>query len=146
MGIIRYNDEELVALQANPLPWWDVSARWLLGRVAPGLPSPEMDEDGNLTGFFLMSHPNIDAMDQYVLDVMRAGWEFAKAMENGTELIQYQQSMDWSVWRQLEEQVIEGIVSREEAIERAKSYIIALGRSLGVEPPSNDEDNADLLD
>lgn len=139
MGTLRITAEEFGLFQQYPLPWWSPTARAKLGRVAPGSPAVEMDVNDNPTGYLLLSHPDIDEWDQYTLDVMRAGWELANENVEGMTLVSIQQLADWEAWAALSAALDAGLLTVEHAIEQARQYMLALGRSLEIPDPVEDE-------
>lgn len=137
--ILRFTTEEFALIQAHPLPWWSRQARWDMGLMAPGVPAQELGAAEEPTGWLLMSGATV--WDQFILEVMRAGWEFASQHEDGEVLIEYQQSQDWKAWGELESLLTAGSVTRQEAVEMAKQYMVNLGETLGISPPQDNEDD-----
>ncbi len=145
MTVIRFHYLELMAAQANPLPWWSPNPRWKNGRVAPGEPAEEVGEDGETpTGYYLMCHPDIDTWDMYVLDVMRAGWNYTTNHPQGADLIAMQQAQDWEEWDRIEYARETGLLTEATALARIMGYLLTLGRSLGVPDPV-DENGTPLV-
>lgn len=69
--------------QENVMVWWAASARWAMGRVAPGVPAEVLDEDDEPTGDLIMCHPAIDVWDQAIMAVCVAGWQYALSLPDG---------------------------------------------------------------
>jgi len=141
MSVLRFSQEEIVAIRAHPLPWWSQEARWFNGRAAPGTPAEETDENGDPTGFYLMSDSSIDVWDHYILDVLRAGWQYAAAQEDGDSLIAMQQELDWEEWDRILYANETGLLDKETSVVRIMGYLVSLGRSLQVPDPVDEEDN-----
>lgn len=140
MGALRFTTEELGMLRSHPLPWFSPQARWFLDTVAPGSPAIETDENGEPTGWLIMSHHGITYREQHNLEVLRAWWAHAEAQDDPTEAHALRAVADWTAWEGLKSDVEQGAVPVEEARERAWLYIVALGEYLGVPAPVEEED------
>lgn len=143
--ILRIHGTELARGQQVPLPWWADEPRLALGLVTLGAPAAEVDDDGNPTGWFLVSSPLIDKWDVWILDVMRAGWAYLDTLTDAEAeaVMAYQALTEWDQWAALEAEILSGKTSPAEAKERVIAYAIQRADSLGVNPPPEDEVNPD---
>ena len=137
--ILRLHQDEFAWFQANPMVWWAASARWAFDRVAPGEPGIETDEEGEPTGYLLMSHPDIDHRDIYIMEVCLAGIDYTQSLpeEDGQALAYLQAVKDLENLQNLIALKDSGEISREDAIEQIWQEALRQGQTLGLEyvPP-----------
>lgn len=128
-------------VRARTLPWMDREVRWFLGLTALGSGGIESDENGDPTGYLVFEHPDIGPWELWLLDVQRAEWAQADAMPLGTgeAWLDTRNVEAWAAWSQLKVDIELGLVTKEQAIEMTRAYLVARAATVGVDSPASEE-------
>jgi hypothetical protein len=132
---MRQEDFDWFSRPENLQVWWSNRARWVMGRVAAGLPGIESDENGEPTGWVRFAHPDIDEWDQLILDICLAGKAYVEQM-GMPELVRMQAEKDLVAFQTL----MASDLSHEDKIRAIKLNVIKQATALKVPVPELDAD------
>ncbi len=149
MTSIRITRDQWEWIGANPLPWWDPDARWLLDRPAfgppvllepvnepaesEGPPPPPVPHPDDVVGW---EFDGLDADDALLFSVIEAGRGYVEAAgDNGPALVEMQRAADEQTFARLRQAVETGALAPSAAADLARAELHRQARTLGIEPP-----------